>query len=330
MRVRRSQIQYDNIDGGLIRIYITDKRKGFRDKKKEYIAKKHYGRLINEIIEFSKSVNSNEETFLLPYNESDGSITMLPLEFIAGFTDNQFRKKKNNYLTGHNGQRLIPSARKIRHSYGLFFDGSKERSIVLSNKKRTSDKHYSDGNSSDNNSALQKGMHLYEESLVTNMSLYELVKKEREGSKVNIIGNDEVQSSLGSEYATRTASGGICQNSVTSIEASRYMRKYKKTQLVDDAQVLHCNNFLACLTCRNHIFVDSIQNIYELLSLREHLKDSFYTSEAGGIFGSTETIEKALANIEWITQNKLSHENVEKAMQKIEFEGVSILWSMEF
>lgn len=41
LRVRRNQIQYDNIDGGLIRIYITDRRKGFKDKKNEYIAKKN-------------------------------------------------------------------------------------------------------------------------------------------------------------------------------------------------------------------------------------------------------------------------------------------------
>ena len=262
---------------------------------------------------------------LFPFSYDDGTFSAIPDSFISAQLANSF---KNSYLKDINGNKLYIGTRKLRNSYGVQFKDVTTRAFILGNSPKVADRHYSSGNPWDNNKTLQSGMYQYQESLLSKSEVYSKVSDERLKIPVNVIDPDEQSGVLKGKYADNTPTGGVCSNNVNSVQAQRNTRQIRKDIGVGSDAEVRCQSFLGCLRCAKHLFVNSVTKVYEILSLQAFLLNSRYEHEAGGLFGNREYINTAIADIEWLANEKFDPSVVEKARQKIEFEGLSTIWSI--
>ena len=311
-RLTRDLLEESEVIQDIVKFKITDKRKKLKMALKSLLIKKHQRKLLDEILRHSEKVDPRETGFLFPFMEANKkSAISITNSFIRDLISNTL---KPVLLRTTNGKHIVPSTRKLRHSYGLYFKDIPTRAKVLNNSQRTAEQSYNHGNIEENNFTLQTGMHSYE-NLLTNTKVID------ENTSRNLLLEDG--------NAVRTPSGGICANAVTSPEAIKHTRKFKKLGIAGNNKTIHCTNFLACLTCKNHMFVDSEDDVYQLLSLKQTLKDSRYVGEAGGLFGNRKIIESAIEDISYLANNKIDKNLVIKARNKIKNVGISALWEYE-
>lgn len=304
-RLKRSSISESEIIDDMIKISITDKRKKKKDAEKPLLVKKHFKALLEKIIEHSKRIDPDGE-LLFPFVNPDGSISPIQSKAYSGLLNNTLSPL--NLSLGTESLKL--DTRKLRHSYGLFFNDIQQRAEVLNNSVAVSDKHYNQGSVEENNKALKKGMAAYQDLIQ--------VKVIDEATSKTVLNDNE--------NSTKTPSGGVCTNAVSSKEAERNTRKIKKSGLRKEGEVVYCTSFLSCITCPNHLFVKSESHVYQLLSLRQVLINSRYECEAGGLFGSRKVIENAIKNIKYLAEHKLDKKLVKKAKDMMREQGISPLW----
>jgi len=304
-RLTRNSISESEIVDDMIKISITDKRKKRKDAAKPLLVKKHFRTLLEKIVEHSKRI-APDGGLLFPFINPDGSIVPIQSQAYSSLLRNTLNPL--NLSLGSESLKL--DTRKLRHSYGLFFNNIQQRAEVLNNSVAVSDKHYDQGSVEENNSALKKGMAAYQE-------LFQVKVVDESTSKTVL--NDN-------ENSTKTPSGGVCFNAVSSKEAERNTRKIKKLALRKNGEVVHCTSFLLCITCPNHLFVKSESHVYQLMSLQQVLINSRYESEAGGLFGSREAIESTINRITYLANYKLDKKLVKKAKNMMKEHGISPLW----
>ena len=304
-RLKRSSISESEIIDGMIKISITDKRKKKKDAEKILLVKKHFKTLLERIIEHSKRVDP-EGGFLFPFVNPDGSVSSIRTHAYRGLLRNTLSPL--NLSLGAESLKL--DTRKLRHSYGLFFNDIQQRAEVLNNSVVVSEKYYNQGSVEENNKALKKGMAAYQD-------LFQVKVIDEAASKAVLYDN---------ENSTKTPSGGVCINAVSSKEADRNTRKIKKSGLRKEGEVVYCTSFLSCITCPNHLFVKSESHVYQLLSLRQVLINSRYECEAGGLFGSRKVIENTINNIKYLAEHKLDKKLVKIAKDMMREQGISPLW----
>jgi hypothetical protein len=325
MRARRKDISISRGERDLFTILVTDKRKKKREVPKVYLMKKFQEKLYNEVLEHSKLVDSSEDALLFPYMLDSGDFKTLNSSFVSN-TIQTYRKQGP---IGEFGEILIPSPTMLRDSHGQLFDDLATRAAALGNSPKVSARHYSDGNPEENTDELQDGMNAYTLSLLSGQELSKINEHFTPDIDITMIDSDSGKEILKNQYATKTMTGGVCKNAKNSPEANKHKRKLTKLDLIKDDEFL-CNNILACFTCPNHIFVDNEEHIYVLLSFYYFLCDSFYTHEAGGLFGNKALIDKTILEIDWIKKNRISSDVLVRIERKIKFEGVHPLWSSEF
>ncbi len=325
LRLRRCDLTYKDATNGNLAIRITDHRKKKQNDPKPIKAKKRFRAFLDGLVNISFRINPDESALLFPFSYDDGTFSAIPDSFISAQLANSFRK---SYLKDVNGNKLCIGTRKLRNSYGVQFKDVTTRAFILGNSPKVADRHYSSGNPWDNNKTLQSGMYQYQESLLSKSEVYSKVSDERLKIPVSIIEPDEQSGVLKGKYADNTPSGGVCSDSVNSVQAQRNTRQIRKDIGADSDVEIRCQSFLGCLRCTKHVFVNSVTKVYEILSLQAFLLNSIYDHEAGGLFGRREHIDTAVADIEWLANEKFDPTVVEKARQKIEFEGLSPIWSI--
>ncbi|MGR6862283.1 hypothetical protein ACU5EH_19245 [Aliivibrio salmonicida] len=307
-RLTRSSISESETIDDMIKVSITDKRKKKKNVGKPLLIKKYFKILLDKIVEHSKKIDPDGD-ILFPFVNADGSVSHIQSSAYSGLLHNTLSPL--NLSLGAESLKL--DTRKLRHSYGLFFNDLQQRAEVLNNSVAVSDKHYDQGSIEENNTALKKGMSDYQALLQ--------VKIVDESTSKTILNNNE--------NSTKTPSGGVCTNAVSSKEAERHTRKMKKSGLREEGDRIHCTSFLSCITCPNHLFVKSESYVYQLMSLQKILINSRYESEAGGLFGSRKIIENSIKNITYIAEHKLDKILVKKAQNMMRDHGISPLWMYE-
>lgn len=324
LRAKRQNVVISKGERDLLTIRITDKRKKKKDEPKVYLMKKHQEEFYNEIINHSKLIDPSDNALLFPFMEEDGSYT--------NFNSTAVSSAIQNYRTkgplGEFGEILSPNPKKLRDSHGQQFDDLDTRSAALGNSPKTAAKHYSDGNPEENTDELQVGMNAYTLSLISGEDLSKTHHKVISDIDIKIIDQDSAVELLKTKAATKTSTGGVCENATTSREAQKHNRKLNKLNLINEKKI-SCNNILACFTCSQHAFVDEEEQVYILLSFHQFLIDSLYVNEAGGLFGSKQLINDAIDEIYWMKSNRFSPQVIINAERRIKYQGVHLLWSFD-
>ena len=325
LRLRRCDLTFQISNNEYLAIYITDNRKNKKDDPKPIKVKKRFRAVLEKLLKISSKINPREDALLFSFSYDDGTFSPIPDSFISSQLANSF---KISYLKDINGNKIHIGTRKLRNSYGVQFKDVTTRAFVLGNSPKVADKHYSSGNTWDNSKTLQSGMYQYQESLLSKSQIYSKISDERLKIPVSVIEPEDQSNVLKGKYADNTPSGGLCSDNVESKEAQRNTRQIRKDIGVDSNTEIRCQSFLGCLRCVKHIFVNSVEKVYEILSLQLFLLNSSYDHEAGGLFGSKDHLNTAIADIEWLVTEKFDPRVVERARQKIEFDGLSPIWSI--
>ncbi|AYM86866.1 hypothetical protein [Pseudoalteromonas agarivorans] len=324
LRAKRRDLVISKGDRDLLTIRITDKRKKKKDTPKVYLMKKYQEKLYTEILNYSKSLDPDDDALLFPYLEDDGAFK----SFNSGEVSSAIQTYKTQGPIGEFGEILSPTPMKLRDSHGQQFDDIDNRAAALGNSPQTAAKHYSDGNSEQNTDELQVAMNAYTLSLLSGDELSTIHKQVQSDNDIKIIDHNSAVELLKAKFATKTSTGGICGNATTSNEAEKYYRRLNKLNLINEKEI-SCNNILACFTCEHHAFVDEEEQIYILLSFHQFLIDSLHMNEAGGLFGSKPLINDAIDEIYWMKENKFNTKFVTNAERKIKYQGIHPIWSFE-
>ncbi|MEP1780406.1 hypothetical protein [Reichenbachiella sp.] len=324
LRAKRQDVVISKGERDLFTIRITDKRKKKKNEPKVYLMKKHQEEFYTEILNHSKLLDPSDNALLFPFMEEDGSYT----NFNSTAVSSAIQSYRTKGPIGEFGEILSPNPMKLRDSHGQQFDDLDTRSAALGNSPKTAAKHYSDGNPEENTDELQVGMNAYTLSLISGEDLSKTHHKVTSDIDIKIIDQDSAVELLKTKAATKTSTGGVCENAITSREAQKHNPKLNKLNLVNEKKI-SCNNILACFTCSQHAFVDEEEQIYILLSFHQFLIDSLYVNEAGGLFGSKQLINDAIDEIYWMKNNRFSPQVIINAERRIKYQGVHLLWSFE-
>ncbi len=110
----------------------------------------------------------------------------------------------------------------------------------------------------------------------------------RQEQAITKLSATEAQISLGIEVLTieeenrtnfpqlsRTPNGGSCANPFGE-KSKAYNRKAKQRNLLKDGEKLACADLLKCFGCPEQVIVQSVSDIWCLLSFKECIKESLY------------------------------------------------------
>ncbi len=325
MRAKRKDVALVKGERDLLTVLVTDKRKQKNKKPKPYLMKKHQEKLFNEVLEHSRQVDPNEDALLFPRYVGPTNFQT----FSSRFVDSVIQSYSRSGPIGEYGETLVPRPKKLRDSHGQLFDDLVTRASVLGNSIGVAAKHYSDGNPEENTDVLQTGMNAYTLSLISQHELSTIQNKYTPDVDITLVDSEQGKQFLQQKSATKTSTGGICQNAKTSAEAELHTRKLLRLGLLEEDELI-CNNILACFTCPNHIFVNDESYVYLLLSFYYFLCESLYSKECGGLFGSRDLIDKTINEIDWMVSHRIDPNVSKLARRKIKYEGLHPLWSLDF
>lgn len=324
LRAKRKDIEIGASERDVIYVSLTCYRKG-KLRIDPYPMKKFQLKFFEEIIEHSRYVDPSEDALLFPHKRDDETLRHINTDSVG--TESKFFKRGG--LVGEYGEVIYPIPAKLRETHGKQFDDLTIRAKVLGNSVKTSASHYSNGNPDENNINLQSGMNVYTAALLSDHDLSDYKKKYSSDIDVKVLGEGrDLEVLRKGVESSRTQAGGICSGSKSSPEAKRFANKISRLSLVD-GESISCANILACFHCDNHVLVNSEEDIYVLLSLKQYLMDCRYSHEAGGLFGSRHLIDKTIIDIQNITEHKLDKGMVGKALNRIRFDGVHPIWDIE-
>lgn len=313
MTMKRSSIIIDR-ERKIVSFKVICNRKN-KEQLHNYPMRENQLKFFEKIIGNSEKLCPNQD-ILFPYISEESKAVFFGKNFY-----NLYRLFNKGFYGDYKG--ITITARKFRHSYGSQFNDVDLRSIALFNSVKTTAKHYSTGNSEENNNQLQKAMNIYTIALSNNEDI-ELVKENI--SKINIINIKDIQS-LKKENSQITSSGIFCINSKEGVEPEKFTRRMEKLKL-ENVDSINCANILACFNCKNSIFVNDFESIYLLISFYSYLNNIVYESDTSSLFSDKNAVKNALVSISIVLETKIDKKIVNKVKKYIDKNGNHPLWDL--
>lgn len=171
---------------------------------------------------------------------------------------------------------LRPTASKFRASgsyrYLAKTGNAVETSLLLGNTPRTLSKHYSSGNTVENETQLLAATYTLE-GVAKCSGINQAKEYAKKELGIEVLPYEEFLNKYSNSNGQKTVLGTGCKN-VFSSHVERYRRKNHfnpKDFIVDH---LACSDIHNCFNCENQVIIESIEDIWCLLSYRESIKDS--------------------------------------------------------
>ncbi|TMX32658.1 hypothetical protein [Vibrio sp. Hep-1b-8] len=181
--------------------------------------------------------------------------------------------EKHFIFTDQTGRRLRPVISRFRETGAqitTYHQGELVNDIMLNNTSNTRKRSYSKGNRTANNGMMQDAMSLREQEIKQGESTNEA--KESLGIDVLVI---EVENKINLPNLSRTPNGGSCSEPFGE-KSEKYTRKALKHGLIKDGERLACADLLNCFGCPDQVIVQSLSDIWCLLSFKSCIEESLY------------------------------------------------------
>lgn len=188
-------------------------------------------------------------------------------DFLAKWAEKYFR------FTDQTGRRLRPVISRFRETGAqitTFHQGELVNDIMLNNTSNTRKKSYSKGNRTANNGMMQDAMSLREQEIKQDESTKEA--QESLGIDVLVI---EAENKINLPNLSRTPNGGSCSEPFGE-RSKKFTRKALKHGLIRDGERLACADLLGCFGCPDQVIVQSLSDIWCLLSFKSCIEESLY------------------------------------------------------
>lgn len=228
----------------------------------------------DQLLNASRLLNPNPDGWLLPSVNFVGQVTMM-----SGAVINDFKLKwlsKYFPMTDARGERLWPVIRRFRATGGqlaLAQKGVMNAALLLDNTPDVVKRAYSSGNPHENNLMNRDTSHTLEQAVRDRQGVAKAKEKVRETLKVNVLAYEAYI-----QYATppaRSANGSYCKDQNGS-KAQRFSTHARQRGLLKEGERLACADLLGCWGCEHQVLVETLDDVWCILSFREHIIESSY------------------------------------------------------
>lgn len=165
---------------------------------------------------------------------------------------------------------VISRFRETGSQLTAYHQGEMVNDVMLNNTPNTRKKNYSEGNRISNNGMMQDAMSIREEQIKSGTTTKEA--QSNLGIDVLVI---EEENKISLPNLSRTPNGGSCASPFGE-KSKKYTRKAIKQGLASEGERLACADLLACFGCPNQVIVQSLGDMWCLLSFKACIEESLY------------------------------------------------------
>lgn len=179
-------------------------------------------------------------------------------------------------LQDSDGSPLRPTARKFRASGSYRYlakTGSQaETSLLLGNTPQVVSRHYSSGNQADNNNQLLAVAYTLE-GVAKCTDIQAAKAYAKQALAVDILPYEAFLAKYGHTHGQKTVLGTGCKN-VFDQHAEKYRRRHDFSPGDFAVDHLACADIHHCFSCPNQVIIDSVEDMWCLLSYQQTILDS--------------------------------------------------------
>ncbi|WP_394153906.1 phage integrase N-terminal SAM-like domain-containing protein [Vibrio maritimus] len=225
-------------------------------------------------------------------------------------------------FTDQTGRRLRPVVSRFRETGSqltAFHQGEIVTSLMLNNTPKTRHKHYSKGNKHTNNGMLQDAMSIRQEQIQNSTDTKQA--QINLGIDVLVI---EAENKVNFPELSRTANGSSCAHPFGE-QSKKYTRKAQTHRLLKDGEKLACAELLKCFGCPEQVVVQSVSDIWCLLSFKACIEESLYFHLDAHHY--RKNFEVVLSFIDMKILPNISSSTLRQAESKLNNDGSHPSWS---
>ena len=271
----------------------------------------------DKLLEVSQCIDRSENALLLgicighKYRPLSGRTLT---DFINSFLKKYFPMFDNR------GRELRPQISRFRETGSQLIEynqGDIARGDLLNNTLATRKRHYSTGNKHENQKMTQETALIRAVQAKNKSSISEARKK----LDIKILTLEEYTKRL-VPGLSRSAHGSHCKEPF-GLKSEKFNRKAKKHKLSTGKRVA-CADLLKCFGCEHQVIVQSVDDIWCLLSFKESIEESLYLHL--DIYHYKKNYEKTVIYIEEKILPKISKKIIQEAELKLLDIGRHPLW----
>ncbi|RZP95894.1 hypothetical protein D8T65_23920 [Vibrio vulnificus] len=224
----------------------------------------------DKLLEASRLISSNDSALLLQ------TVASKKVQPMKGVTLQSFLSEwveKHFTFTDQIGRRLRPVVSRFRETGSqltAYHQSEIANDMMLGNTPKVRRKHYSEGNKQSNNGMLQDTFDIREEQIKKGVSS----KEAQESLNIDVL-VIEKENAINMPALSRTSNGGSCSDPFGS-KSEKFTKKALKQGLAKEGERFACADLLACFGCPHQVIVQSVADIWCLLSFRACIEESLY------------------------------------------------------
>ena len=269
----------------------------------------------DKLLEVSAILDTSNDALLLQTIDEKLLITPMKSTVLQGFC---LWLNKIFKLTDLRGRPLRPVISRFRETGAQLseYQGDLAKSILLENTPNVRKKHYSTGNRLDNQGMTQDTALIRQYQASSKSS----AKEAQSELNIDVLTIEQVQRAH--TQISRTANGGLCSNPFGD-ESKAFIRRAELHQLAHGDK-LACTELLKCFGCQHQVIVQSVSDIWCLLSFKECVEESLYLHINADHY--KKNFSRVVEFIEQIILPKVDKKIIEKANVILNDKGRHPLW----
>lgn len=231
---------------------------------------KYAMQFFDNLLNASRLISTNENATLLQTVVAQKATTMKSAtlsDFLSDWVEKHFT------FTDQTGRRLRPIISRFRETGAqitAYHQGEMMNDIMLGNTPNTRKRSYSAGNRITNNGMMQDAMSIREEEIKRGVNTKQA--QTNLGIDVLVI---EGENKIKLPDLSRTPNGGSCATPF-GVKSEKYTKKALKKGLLRKGERLACADLLGCFGCPSQVIVQSLSDIWCLLSFKACIEESLY------------------------------------------------------
>ncbi|HHC6514022.1 TPA: phage integrase N-terminal SAM-like domain-containing protein [Vibrio parahaemolyticus] len=231
---------------------------------------KYAMRFFDHLLNASRLISTDENATLLQTVVAQKATPMKSAtlnDFLRGWVEKHFT------FTDQTGRRLRPLISRFRETGAqitAYHQGEMMNDIMLGNTPNTRKKSYSEGNRITNNGMMQDAMSIREEEIKRGVN----TKQAQTNLGIDVLVIEE-ENKINLPDLSRTPNGGSCATPFGE-KSEKYTKKALKQGLLREGEKLACADLLGCFGCPSQVIVQSLSDIWCLLSFKACIEESLY------------------------------------------------------
>lgn len=279
---------------------------------------KYAMRFFDHLLNASRLISTDENARLLQ-TVAVKQATPMKRCVLQGFLKGWF--EKHFTFIDQTGRRLRPIISRFRETGAqitAYHQGEMINDIMLGNTLNTRKRSYSEGNRVINNGMMQDAMSIREEEIKRGVNTKEA--QANLGIDVLII---EEENKINLPNLSRTPNGGSCATPFGE-KSEKYTKKARKQGLLTEGEKLACADLLGCFGCPSQVIVQSLSDIWCLLSFKACIEESLYLHIDASHYH--QNFESIVAFIEEKILPSIDRKILKQAETKLDDEGYHPNW----